>query len=193
MVIESGPWKRELEREARDLERRLQQFAVSKRPSATVIDYKVERFAFLFAFIARKLLDSNKLSNEVEHISVALLANRRRLHRRKRHPDEHPIMEKYTFAHPRRINVSIRRLCEILIHSKEFLIVEYPERTFELSFNSDRTEMELYRITLKSLLTLARKVAKDDIVYMRLVRDRKTDELVAVEKSNKHPAKRKGG
>lgn len=96
MVNESWPWKRDLLREADDLEKRLNRFQKSKveSPSET-LSYRIERFAVLFGFITRKLLDSKKLSQELESTPVKVRRYSRRKRKRRKLWGEHDLMEKY--------------------------------------------------------------------------------------------------
>ena len=94
-------------------------------------------------------------------------------------------MDKYTFSRPERASLSLRRLCDILIHSQEFLVGQNPDRTFTITFNSDRTANKLYHCPLRSLLNIAQDVGNDDVVYLEGRRDLKTGEMITVVKSRK--------
>jgi hypothetical protein len=187
MIDESWPWKDDLARTYTDLSARLSRYKAGKRtwPSETLF-FRIERFAFLFAFITRKLLDSKKLSQEIESTAVKARAYPKRLRKRQPKPDEHFIMEKYSFSKHRIVTLSLRRLCDVLIHSKEFLVVCHDDKTFSLGFNSDKSSDVLYDTPLNRIIEVADDVSHDDVVYLHRNRDPKTEEWSDVIRSRKH-------
>lgn len=190
MVNESSYWKADLAREVENINRRLRRYKSLKKRDLSpseVLAYHIERFAFLVAFIARKLLDSSKLSQQLESESLNLTAYPARKRRYKRKDDEHEIMERYLFSRPTRHAISLRRLCDILIHSSEFNIVFNEERELSLAFNSERTQAVLYEITLSSLVTVANNVAEDDVVHSRWVWDKKLGKRIETVRSRHLP------
>lgn len=190
MVNESGYWKAGLAREIENINRRLRRYKSLKKSDLSpseIFAYHIERFAFLIAFIARKLLDSSKLSQELESESVSLTVYPARKRRYKRKDDEHEIMERYLFSRPARQTISLCRLCDLLIHSSEFNIVCNEKRDLSLAFNSDRTQAMLYEITISDLITVANNVAADDVVHIRAVWDKKLNKRIEVIRSRRHP------
>ena len=97
-------------------------------------------------------------------------------------------MERYVFSTSSSKNVSVRRLCDMLVHSEEFMPAIYEDKVISLYFNSDRTAEYLYECGLTDLITLAREVSRDDVVAMRWIRDPKTGKDIHVLRSRKIPS-----
>jgi hypothetical protein len=190
MVNESSYWKADLAREIKTLGRHLERYKAPKKrdPSPSdLLSYEIERFAFLTAFITRKLLDSVKLSQELESENIKLRAFPGRKRPYKRQEGEHEIMERFRFSSSRWVALSLRRLCDILIHSSDFHIAFTKERELFVSFNSDRTKTELYEMALPALIAVAGAVAADDVVYSHAVWDSKLGRRREIIRSRNHP------
>lgn len=178
MVNESSYWKADLEREAQNITRWLARYSSSKAedPSDSFL-YEIERFAFLTAFVTRKLLDSLKLSQELESQNINVKAHHARVRAYKRSWDEQEISERFLFRKPTLIPLSLRRFCDILMHSSDFLVVSTPRRRLYICFNSDKTRGTLYEISLKDLLAIATDVATDLVIHIESAWDEKTGGL----------------
>jgi hypothetical protein len=191
MISESGPWKARLIRDSSALRKRIEQYRVRKSREADLSEsflFQIETFAFTTAFVVRKLKDSNKLSDELESTPIKMTVYRRRKIR-KPHIDEdlHPINKDYTFRAPTLRDISLKSLCDCIIHSHEFLIGLDDKFRILLTFNSDRTRSELFEVSLESYVSLIEAVAEDDVVYAEMERGGKWNELIVVKKSRKHP------
>src|ERR1700678_3856446 len=74
MIDDSVPWKRDLFYDTVSFSRRLASFRKSPRewPSEDLV-YRIERFCMLTAFIVRRLIESEKLSTELERTTFAAI------------------------------------------------------------------------------------------------------------------------
>jgi hypothetical protein len=152
----------------------------------------VERFVFWAAFAVRKLIESQKLSDEFEaeqfpvslHPRIAAEA-----------PEDlvssHHLERFYDLAISHKKTLSAKRLCDQLIHSFQFLPVTDEEQRHlaGLLFNSDRTRTDgLFFIEWPEFERLIISAAEDDITYMHV--DRSSGRVV---KRREPPADRADG
>ena len=131
----------------------------------------VEKFAFLSAFIIRKLLEAKKLSDELESVKVSVRKFERiNFDREITYLNWDHVEQFYDLTDPVSDNISVRTLCNMLIHSFIFLAddtKETPEINIML-FNSDFTkDKALYEIDLATYFELVESVANDNVASMR--------------------------
>jgi hypothetical protein len=140
----------------------------------------VEQFVFWAAFAIRKLLESQKLSDEFEAQQFTVL-----LHPRvaAEGPEDlvasHHVERFYDLGVSRQMTLTARRLCDQLIHSFQFLPVtdEEQRHLVGLLFNSDRTRIEgVFFIEWPEFERLVISAAEDDIAYLRI--DRRSGRVV---------------
>jgi hypothetical protein len=181
MMWESGPWKLELYRLVLRCERQYNQ--LSRVPhkdwwEGAVQTMQMEKAVFLSAFIVRKLIDSNRLSTQVEESQTQVQI----------HPLLDPAVapdfmnwEKietfYDLDHAHVRSVPLRDLVNWLIHSFTFLIEvrsDHAGGSVPTGFwcNSDRTRRrELVRVGWTDYKELLRRVIHDDVVEISFHRD----------------------
>jgi hypothetical protein len=168
MIWESGPWKEEVARRAYSLERRKKQKRWRDISAA-----RLEQDVFYAAFAVRKLVESFKLSDEIEALSIQII--------------EYPandrvadimnwdrIDELYDLSRPIKRSIGLLQFCNQIIHSFIFLPC-FEENLVTLSgffFSSDRMKIErvLY-LEIDTVIALLYSVAQDDIVTLELKRE----------------------
>jgi hypothetical protein len=192
MMWESGPWKLELYRLVLRCERQFNQ--LSRVPHKdwwedAVQTMQMEKAVFLSAFIVRKLIDSNRLSMQVEEsqtqVQIHPLLD----------PDVAPdsmnwekIERFYDLDHAQVRSVPLRQLVNWLIHSFTFLIDVRSDHAGGLVptgfwCNSDRTRRsrktpgggilpgELVRVGWTDYKELLRRAIHDDVLEISFHRD----------------------
>jgi hypothetical protein len=173
MIDDSGPWKRDLGREAVTLSRALGRFKSGRNDVSDALFYKVERFCFLSAFIVRRLLEAEKLSQEVERTTLAARTFRRRT-RGFRGFDvltRGDVEKRYVLSASATSRIALAPLCNMLVHTADFVIVEYPKRSLRLFFSSEKHARRLFSVTLEDVVSLVREVSQDDVCYAHWERD----------------------
>ncbi|HEU0037128.1 MAG TPA: hypothetical protein VFQ53_41245 [Kofleriaceae bacterium] len=184
MIDDSWPWKRDLEKAAVDLERRRTQRRWSEASWG-----KLERVLLGGAFAVRKLLDSGKISDEVESMTIKAQAfppKARRVDRLNRHRLE----QLYDLNAPRAVDVGLQRFCNQLVHS--FVLSPAYEPGLGLlglfvSSDRDRERRCLY-FAVEAIIEVFNAIATDDIVYFESRRSEIGAEMRIVRKSNRLPA-----
>ena len=177
MIDDSNPWRIWLFRDLREVKRRLKPRSrrsdVLERTTA-----HIERFALVTAFAVRKLVDSNKMSDELEATAIPA----------KRYPrieDERKLtfMQRWDFDRfydlqsAGATSLGTRELCNMFIHSFVFAPIfdEASGKFVSIVLNSDRTkEKVLFEVKLDSYFEFLEEVIEDDIVSMRRVGDKVT-------------------
>jgi len=178
MIWESWPWKCYLWKEAAALEKAMSRKALS--PGAERSEWvlsKLERTLFTAAFSIRKLIDSQKLSDEC--LAHSIPAERFPAIGAKRpglinwhHFDEHFDTGSLTLCRLR-----TRDLCNLLIHSFQFLFTHDEDMHLDgFLVSSDRYRTSwLYRVDLKDAIEWVRYVATDDVDLTEVKRTPKGD------------------
>lgn len=167
MIWDSHPWKVELGRLGRSLQRRRTQKRWGEASLA-----KFEREIFLMAFIIRRLLESNKLSDELESTSISALS----------YPQHgrvvdflnwHRLDDLYDLKEGKPLRLSLSKLCNEIMHSFVFL-PSFDDATGSLAgvyVASDRDkDKRVLKIELTQLVETARRVVSDEIVYAEWAR-----------------------
>jgi hypothetical protein len=181
MMWESGPWKLELYRLVLRCERQFNQLSRVPRKDwweDAVQTMQMEKAVFLSAFIVRKLVDSNRLSMQVENCQTQVESFS------PRNPSVVPdsmnwekIDRFYDLDHPQSASVALRELVNWLIHSFTFLIDVRSDHAGGLVptgfwCNSDRTRRrELVRVGWKDYKELLGRVVHDDVVEISFHQD----------------------
>lgn len=161
MIWESGPWKAEVGRLTKRLGRRANQKRWSEASYA-----KVEQEVFYIAYVIRKLIEAQKISDEVEFqkVTVARFRPKGMLVEMN---NWHKLDKLYDLAESVRQTLSLRDLCNQVIHSYIFAIVHNEINTGMCGFffASDRQKPKgLFYIELAELLNVADNIVRDDIV-----------------------------
>jgi hypothetical protein len=181
VIWESAPWKVDLIRTVDMCESQFSRMSRVKHLSswaAVVRDQQVEKAVFLSAFIVRKLMDSHRLSAEVEdgevHVKMFPPGTAERV------PDSlnyDRLTDFYDMEKGRRASVPLRQLVNWIIHSYVFV----HEVRSDLAggslvvgfyFNSDLSrDRQLVRIDWVEYRRVLRDVAKDEVVEIMTLRD----------------------
>lgn len=163
MIVDARPWKAEVARLALLLKRRTTQKRWKEATHA-----KVEQEAFYMAYAIRKLIEANKLSDELEsHLvkvyefpptgKVVDLLNWHKLH------------EVYDLSKGRKATLPIEGWCNQIIHSFVFVIAcdDLSAGLKGFFVSSDRQKAKgLYFVSVEEVLALANAVWNNDIVCM---------------------------
>ena len=171
MIVESYVWRVYLARELRKIRRRIETTSGTRRSDVRERTAAlVEIFAFTSAFIARKLMESNKLSDDVREEPIPVEAYPRLDDGRVLiYLDRFEFFSFYDLESPRAITVSGRDLCNYLIHSYVFSPNEGEEETSRVSsifVNSDQLKEEvLYEVQLGVFFSYIEAVVDDEIDY----------------------------
>jgi len=185
MIWESGPWKHEIERCVDRLQRRKSQ----KRWTETSMA-RLERDIFYVAYAVRKLIDSAKLSDEVESIEVEATA----------YPllgeyvdvmNWHKLNELYDLSEGRPRAIPLREFCNQIIHSFVFLplFAEQQSGLLGLFVASDyQKDQEVLCFGIDAIIEALSAVALDDIVEVEMKREGVGKPLKIVKKSCKTEA-----
>ncbi|NEA34842.1 hypothetical protein [Streptomyces sp. SID13031] len=172
MIADSIPWKEELWRVARNLERRKTQARWTARSG-----FLVERDTMTAAYAIRKLIEAHKLSDEVRAEQIPA----------QRHVligdpvdfwSRDKFIEHYDMENPENVTLSLINLCNQIIHSLIWMrSMDGESMRFDGIFVcSDRARKQhVYFIHVDSLIETFRSVANDDIVTLQMQRDAQGD------------------
>jgi len=169
MILESHVWKNELNKDLQTVKRRLHKAKISweqkDRELATV---SIEKFAFMSAFIVRKLIESKKLSDEFESMSVQVQEFRQdNLEPTIHFMNRHRIDKFYDLENGSKTALPVVKICHAFIHSFVFEIaIDNDAASIDgIFFNSDKTKDEkVYFIQLKNYLQVIETAIKDEII-----------------------------
>jgi len=174
------PWKQEIERRASSLRRRKKQ----KRWGAASIA-KLEQDVFYAAFAVRKLIQSFKVSDEVESLTIVA----------EKYPPTkkvvdvlnwHRIDELFDLSSKKRRTFCPKELCHQIIHSFVF-VPRLDDDTASLSgffiVSDHRKDEELYFFGIDEIIRMLEAVANDSIESSFGRRDPKSGEKKVTAKS----------
>jgi hypothetical protein len=181
-VSEPGDlWKRWLMGELHDL--RHEQAGTNWLESESFRSAVVERFAFISAYIARKLLESEELTIDVIERGWPIKRFRCIQHPPPRQQFRvtqdmqtwrQPIEDHYDLTDPQDETLRLQTLCNLVIHHFAFEIRSCDADRIEIYFNSDRSKAKfLNMITLEALVEFTDEVAHDRAIFFTV--DRRTN------------------
>jgi len=169
-----------LAKQAASLDRRTHQ---KRWPESSLA--AVEQELFITGYIVRKLLDANKLSDEVESITLHAMCSMRRA----RIPDSmnwHHIDKFYDLSQPVPAGVGLRRFCDQLIHSFIFVVDASSSGLKGFYVASDRERsFRLLHFDIQEVVGVMQRVADDDVVESESTRDERSDQLRLLRKSKR--------
>lgn len=178
---QSGPWKMELRRLVDRCERQyLQMSRVPLRGwwEDAVRLMQLEKAVFLSAFIVRKLVESGRLSMQVEALAVPVTTSPARDPAMAPDPENWKQLERfYDLRAGREESVPMRHLLNWVIHSFVFVVEERSDLaggSVPAGFwcNSDRSRTrEVVRVGWKDYRGMLDQVIADDVVSMMTLRD----------------------
>lgn len=184
MIDDSCPWKYELWQRAASLRKRMSQQRWRESSIANV-----EKEIFVSAYVIRKLMEAEKLSDEVESCAVRGWAHAPS-GRAVDIGNCHRIDKLYDLSSRLGISLSLREYCNQVVHSYIFQICLNVENRGLAGFfiASDREkERRLLYFDLDQIIINLERVAEDDIVYIYRERQAMGMPLKTVAKSNRHP------
>ncbi|GAA2086382.1 hypothetical protein [Brevibacterium salitolerans] len=170
MIDDSAPCKETLGRIAVDIERRAGQKRWTDRTG-----FLMERDVMVASFAMRKLLDTpGKISDGAEAERVQVLS-----HPLKGQPPDfwsrHEFWEMFDLKQGKREQISVRELCNRVVHSVVFSFngSEEPQHRLEGIFVASdfSSKRSLTYIEVTELVRVLRVYAHDDVVYMAMHRD----------------------
>lgn len=164
MIYESYPWKCDIATRAARLRRRKQQ---KRWPEASFA--AVERDIFLSAYAVRKLIESNKISDEVQYSTIRAGAYQSR-HIAVDFMNRHDLDSLYDLSVPsEKTEVSLLDFCNQIIHSFVFCLAFDDNRAFDgLFVASDRDkEQRLLHFEIDTVMDALERIANDDIVLLQ--------------------------
>jgi hypothetical protein len=177
MIWESQPWRDELARIADRFESWRESYDLDDEQVA----FEQERDAFLSAFIVRKLIEARKLSNSLLAATVTTDAFPL-IDRAPDHMNWHRLGEFYDWERVVSTTLNLEQLCNQLIHSFVFVVETSedqddtpgtPAGLRALLVSSDRQRHKaLLRIDISDFIDVLRRVAVEEVVSVRMVRDK---------------------
>lgn len=192
-ISESSDYKEDLLKEVRKIKRLLRTCDIS---DLGTYYFKLEKFLFVSAYLIRKLIEAQKLSDELENESIRLEYSKVTDYSAvcdflsKRH-----LLRNYDIHHRRVEDLRLADVTNIFIHSYVFCLSltsgglpgesEDPLEHFELLITSDYRKSKLYFFRLDTYLNLCTSVARDEIVNMEISMDEKLGYRTVKRKSRK--------
>ena len=163
MIWDSVIWKKELRKEMLGFEKATSIHGINSE----FLGFKTERFFFLSSYIIRKLLEADKLSNEVAfrpilvkyygYISQEGCFDKLNNH----HIDRFYDLDNECYK-----KKDLKWMCSKLIHSFCFAPLFHKKKFCGVFFNSDETKKEgLFYIDYKTYKTIVVSCIHDDIVF----------------------------
>ncbi|MBA4027049.1 MAG: hypothetical protein C0473_02290 [Cyanobacteria bacterium DS3.002] len=167
MIWDSVPWKKQLGRSFQKLTKWQTQTRWTESTSVSV-----EKEIFFALYAIRKLLDAqNKLSFECRDKSVSVTSYPATA-KKADLMNWHKLDLLYDFGKPKRTQVSLRALCNSMVHSFVFMPCVEETGLIGIFFNTDRDKSErLYSISIDVLKTVFERVINDDVVHLVMLRN----------------------
>jgi hypothetical protein len=176
-------WKDELNRELIRLRRLLDgdEPGCNGPEDLVMRSMALEKFAFVTAYMARKLSEAEELTLEVTESEWPVQEFRCTVppaHRKwfaiseDRGTWRQPLEQHYDLAHPRATTLSFRKICDYLIHHFAFETRLRAGNRVQILFKSDRSSGRLlYSIVLDDYMGLVAEVVFDEVVWVDMSRD----------------------
>lgn len=188
-IVESSDYKRELKGEVISIKRMLRKHGYDFNY------FKLERFVFVSAYLIRKLIESKKISDELE--KETLWCGYFKVVKPEDVEDYFKkvnIGENYNLETREEVEFKIRDLANTLIHSYIFAVSINDEglaeedlldnvNHFEIFFNSDYSKDKLYSLKLPTYLYVCRKIYLDRIQDITIGRQKEKNSRVILTKS----------
>ena len=181
MIYVSLPWKNELKRIKKYLE---SNSLYDKNGNTNEIKiFHFEKNLFISAFIIRKLIESDKMSDYIDNLSIKVKAYKPKKHIDKLHCyiDE----DEYNWKNVEKKVISIKDISNYLIHSYVFNFSindeNYKCESFFVSSDYDRNKY-LYEIQMKDWYKVLDKVSSDSITRISRRFKEKNDDYVSIKK-----------
>lgn len=175
MILESGPWKDQLAKDAGMIDRWAAKTAHTER-RWFLIEHKV----FLAAYAMRKLIEGKKLSSSFEGSNVKCEVYSLMAGQSPPSWNSGDIDEAYDFSDPVRRSAGAPELLDTIIHSLLFALSVRQDETIDGFYvTSDHRSDKLWLISLPVFTKMMRQVAADYPSSVRMVRDPDTGKWIA--------------
>lgn len=191
MISDSTPYKYELCREVRKIR---QLFRNSGQIRSNKRFFELEKFLFVTSFLIRKLVESNKMSDELEASRFELeYVKAVDIHRARDYISRHHIEQNYDLRNRSLAHLKLGDISNIFIHSHVFELLYSPLRTtnqtekIEIMVTSDYKLNRLFFLKLSAYLEICDSVFEDQIVYQIVKSGPDGHRSIAV-KSREHPS-----
>jgi len=171
MILESGIWKNELNKDLQTVKKRLQKARISgEQKHYELATVSVEKFTFTSAFIIRKLIESKKLSDEFESMAIQVLSFQRNIIEQAITLfNRHRIDRFYNLENANKSTLSVVNICNAFIHSFvfEIAISDDKDSVDGIFFSSDKTkDTAVFFIQLENYFKVIETAIKDEILQM---------------------------
>lgn len=168
MIFESSIYKIDIEKEVKKIKKIVSQkntFCTDKE------SFEIEKFVFVTAFLIRKLIESGKISDELEKevfkVQYVSVVDHDAIYDCFNKND---IENNYDLCSLKKCTgdkFNLKKLMGILIHTHIFYILEEKpasKRKIKIAFNSDWTKENLYVMDVLDYLKICKLVYNDNIV-----------------------------
>ena|SRR2546425_8980081 len=130
------------------------------------LEYKVQKFFFVSSFIVRKLIESDQLSEELNRINIPIIEYKSFNEDARMWWRGNRVENFYNLENGRETSISIKKLCDIFIHSFVFtlLFIEEKEKPkFDgILVNSDQSRRsKVFFVKWKNFSKLLEEVIND--------------------------------
>ncbi|MBA4027481.1 MAG: hypothetical protein C0473_04485 [Cyanobacteria bacterium DS3.002] len=171
MIWDSVPWKKQLGISLQKISKWQMQTRWTESTNMSV-----EKEIFFALYAIRKLLDAqNKLSFECRDKSI-MITTYPATAKKADLMNWHKLDQLYDFDKPKRTQVSLRALCNSMVHSFVFMPCVVDTGLTGVFFNTDRDKSEkLYSISVDTLKTVFERVINDDVVHLLMLRNSSGD------------------
>lgn len=167
MIWESGPWKIRLWKIADRLSGRSNQ---KRWPESSLSNLEIDIFLAFYGI--RKLLDSHKLSTNIQNIRFELQTYRS-TGKNVTHMNWHRLNKLYDFSHEKTVVKKLRWLCNKIIHSFVYCPVFEDSTLKSIMFSSKKERnKQLYVVNLSDIISTLRKIGKDDPDQAHMIWDK---------------------
>ena len=156
MIYESSYWKNDLLKSSKNLNKRVNQKKWYKRSFVST-----EKEIFTSFYAIRKLIESSKLTNTLADKSFSAMSYKS-LGKVVTQMNCHNIDELYDFDNERKVDLTLRNICNLIIHSYVFLFNFENEKFNGIYVNSDFSKNKnLYWISLKTISDIFEEVGEN--------------------------------
>lgn len=169
---DSIPWKNDLRKEIARI--RKIQTSPPRTPTGAEI-FLIEKFLFVSSYIIRKLIENNKVSDELEGRKFPLkYATVKDFDATCDYLSRRNFLKNYHFKKRTTLQLDIGRLINIFIHSYIFCIslhaikAKDDARRIEIIVTSDWDKRRLYFVNLANYIKICELIIKDQVLYMQV-------------------------
>lgn len=180
MIYDSWLWKNELQNQKNKIVRNNKKNKLKNHSDSNL--FKIERALLFSATIARVLIESQKLSDDVDCYKILISANKpiKNIDRLHRWLDEN----EYNWDHTTKEEVYGKNICNWIIHSYVFSLLFDGDDIvigFLVSSDYDRNKA-IYTISLDEWLKFIDLVISDDVISLTTTFDDKKSDYIYTQK-----------